>query len=180
MAIFKIVPFKYDSYRGGNNDQYVINQKINYILRPDAAKQLLFGGFNVMLGTPEQIIEQFCIVNYWHNRFGHIPVQHIVLSLDSYSFIEGRTSPQQLAMVIDRFCMHTFGNEYQVVYAIHEDSFNLHAHIIINTVNLRTGKLLPWRQSDHRDLCEVMEFLLNLTIYRDSKYSIKNLHPTYS
>lgn len=180
MAIFKVVPFKNNIPQTHLDYQRIIYQKINYIFRPDAAKQLLFGGFNVLLSTPEQIADLFCIPSLWHNRSGHIPIQHIVLSLDPYSFIEDRVSPKDLATVIDRFCLHEFGDDYQVVYAIHEDALNLHAHILINTVNLNNGKLLPWRQEDHRNLCEFMDFLLRLTIYRDTKYPMRKLPLVYS
>lgn len=38
-----------------------------------------------------------------------------------------------------RFAEEAFGGEYETVLAVHTDRNHLHAHIIINSVNMVTG-----------------------------------------
>ena len=183
MAILKLVPYERSPHLDAVYDNVrAINNEINYITRPDGAIHHLCGGFNVLLSTPENMIEQFLTVNRWHNRDcdSHIPIRHLVLSLDPYSFIEERVTPHQLALIADRFCSHEFGDEYQVIYAIHEDTANLHVHILVNTVNLRTGLLLPWNYTKESQLYEWMSLILKLNNYWNGKYPINTLHMYYN
>ena len=118
--------------------------------------------------------EQFIIINQWYCKPNFIPIRHIVLSLDPYSY-EDKTLPQQLAAIIDRFCLHVFANDYQVIYAIHEDEIQLHAHIMINTVNLHTRQLLVWDYAKIQEIYYYMDMFLNLNSHWKGKYPIKNL-----
>ena len=180
MAILKLVPFKHQSEENLYiNSEDVIRKKINYITRPEATINHLCGGYNLLLSTPENMIEQFIIVNRWYYRDGHIPVKHIILSLDPYSYIEEQVTPQQLALIVDSFCLHEFGDEYQVIYGIHEDTKNLHAHIIVNTVNLRTGLLLPSNRTKDFEMYEWMSLFLKLTSHWKGNFPINNLYLHY-
>ena len=163
MALLKLVPFELQpSQEQMINDVTVIQNKIEYILRPDKAINHIHGGYNFILGSPNEIIEQFLCVNRWHQKMGHIPIRHMVLSLNPYSCVEEKITPHQLALIADRFCLHEFAEDYQALYAIHEDTQHLHAHILINTVNLRTGKLLPWNYTKETEMYEWMSLMLKL------------------
>ena len=181
MAMFKLVPFEQQpGQEHFINDETVIQNKIEYILRPDKAIHHIHGGYNFILGTSEEIIEQFLYVNRWHSKTGHIPIRHMLLSLNPYSCVEEHFTAQQLALIVDRFCLHEFADEYQVIYAIHEDTLHLHAHILVNTVNLRTGNLLPWNYTKESEMYEWMSLILKLNNHWKGKYPINQLIMCYS
>ena len=62
---------------------------------------------------------------------------------------------------------------YQCIYAIHEDTAYVHAHILINTVNVDTGKLLDMNKAFCNSLEEEITFLVKLYGQRFLKYPMK-------
>lgn len=66
---------------------------------------------------------------------------HLVISFD-------KGVSEQLAYKVAEECAAYYSNEYQFVFALHTNTENLHAHIILNAVNVRTGKKFSQSRSE--------------------------------
>ena len=180
MAILKLVPFKKKPGEEYINCSDVIKGEIDYIMRSDKIIHNICGGHNFVMGTPAEIHMQFMALTRWYNRDYHVPVRHLILSLDPYSYIEDSVTPYQLAMIADRFCQHEFGYEHQVLYAVHEDSKSLHVHILVNTVGLyNEGRLLRWDYSKKAEIYEWLSMILKMPYYWKGNHPIENLKMVY-
>ncbi len=84
-----------------------------------------------------------------------------------------------------RFAEEAFGGEYETVVAVHTDRNHLHAHIIINSVNMVTGYKFQYNNGDWKykfqtitnKLCEKYGFHVTLTEY--SKESTNVARPQW-
>ena len=179
MAILKLVPYtRYAGLAPDIANEQLIRNAIYYITNKESNPDHRYGGYNFVCGTADEIIAQFLALNRYYHRANHIPIRHIVLSLDSYN--EYFITPYQLERIVNRFCLDMFGDEYQVAYGIHENTANLHAHIIVNTVNFHTGLLLPWNYTMEQRIYETMKLILRLNSYWKGAYPITRLKMCYS
>lgn len=181
MALLKIV--NYEDFHDCDTPQPIevtISKKIDYVINPDSNKYNLYGGFNfVNMSNSHAIADQFISLSSTYYSRNFVPVQHIILSLDPLTY-EDNTTPEQLALIVHRFCKYTFGNDYQVIWGIHNDEVNLHAHIVINTVNIYAGTLLPWNKQMMNVIYNEMAFVLKLNSYWKGAKPITKLIMVYS
>ena len=75
-----------------------------------------------------------------------------------------------------RFAEEAFGGEYEAVVAVHTDRNHLHAHIIINSVNMVTGYKFQYHEGK---LCDDTDCTLlrqntakSLKIWQDHNGSV--------
>lgn len=68
---------------------------------------------------------------------------HFVISLNP-----GEGTPEIMYDIAMRFAEEAFAGEYEAVVAVHTDREHLHAHIIINSVNMVTGYKFQCRDGD--------------------------------
>ena len=95
---------------------------------------------------------------------------HFVISLKP-----GEGTPEIMYDIAMRFAEEAFAGEYEAVVAVHTDREHLHAHIIINSVNMVTGYKFQCRDGDWKykfqpitnKLCE--EYGLHITPAEYSK-----------
>ena len=60
-------------------------------------------------------------------------------ALKRYQLPAGEGTPEIMYDIAMRFAKEAFAGEYEAVVAVHTDREHLHAHIIINSVNMVTG-----------------------------------------
>lgn len=60
---------------------------------------------------------------------------HIILS-----FKEGEVSPDTVFELTERFVKEYLGNDYEAVFAVHDNTEHPHSHIVFNSVSFRDGK----------------------------------------
>lgn len=133
MAVFKIAEPAQNVY-----DEGYIAEKINYILQPEKIRSGYWGGFGFLKCSVTEVIDQFYIVKNIYHKSAYIPLRHYIISFDS--FLE-KLTPYQASLIAERVCYDLASEGYQVIYAIHEDTYNLHIHILLNTINLFSGYL---------------------------------------
>ncbi len=172
MAILKFV-----SSGINPTDREIIGREINYLTNKSANPHQLYGGYNFVMGNPEQIMYQFYSVNNLIHK-DHITVRHFVLSFDL--FTEYFVSPNHAALIANRFCSDTLWDDYQILYGIHDDTANLHIHFIVNTVNFRNGYLLPWNYTMEHEIYNTIKLILQLNCSWHGKYPIKNIEAHYN
>ena len=118
-----------------------LEHAINYILQPKKlGNSNLTGGINCLLDSAyEQMKETKQMFRKTGGRQGY----HFVISLKPD---EG--TPEIMYDKAMRFAEEAFGGEYETVVAVHTDRNHLHAHIIINSVNMVTGYKFQYHEGD--------------------------------
>ena len=100
----------------------------------------LAGGINCL---PEMAYQQMKATKRMFGKTGGRQGYHFVISLKPR---EG--TPEIMYDIAMRFAEETFAGEYEAVVAVHADREHLHAHIIINSVNMVTGYKFQCRDGD--------------------------------
>lgn len=68
---------------------------------------------------------------------------HIIIS-----FVPGETTEEIAFDIVERFAKEYLKDEYEAVYAVHNDKDHMHAHLIFNSVNLVTGVKYEYRKGE--------------------------------
>ena len=118
-----------------------LEHSINYILQPKKLGEAnLAGGINCL---PEMAYRQMKATKQMFGKTGGRQGYHFVISLKP-----GEGTPEIMYDIAMRFAKEAFAGEYEVVVAVHTDREHLHAHIIINSVNMVTGYKFQCRDGD--------------------------------
>ncbi len=118
-----------------------LEHAINYILQPKKlGNSNLTGGINCL---PDSAYEQMKATKQMFGKAGGRQGYHFVISLKPD---EG--TPEIMYDIAMRFAEEAFGGEYETVVAVHTDRNHLHAHIIINSVNMVTGYKFQYHEGD--------------------------------
>ena len=145
-----------------------LEHSINYILQPKKLGEAnLAGGINCL---PEMAYRQMKATKQMFGKIGGRQGYHFVISLKP-----GEGTPEIMYDIAMRFAEEAFAGEYEAVVAVHTDREHLHAHIVINSVNMVTGYKFQCRDGDWKykfqpitnKLCE--EYGLHITPAEYSK-----------
>lgn len=123
MSIIKFINSK-------NRGLQALKQGISYIMNPEKTSQNLIHGNGVSKNNTYK--DMNTVQNLLGKETGRTYV-HFVISFD-------RDVSAQKAYDVTNKCCDYFAVEYQYICAIHTNTENCHAHVILNTVNLQTGK----------------------------------------
>lgn len=139
-----------------------LEHALKYIMQPKKlGKDNLVGGVNCL---PEMAYEQMKATKQMFGKNGGRQGYHFVISLKP-----GEGTPEIMYNIAMRYVEEAFNGEYEAVVAVHTDREHLHAHIIINSVNMVTGYKFQYRDGDWKykyqpitnKLCE--EYGLHIT-----------------
>ncbi len=109
-----------------------LKQAITYILKPEKLGAAnLVGGVNCL---PEKAYEMMKATKKMFQKTGGRQGYHLVISLKP-----GEGTPEQMYDIAMRFAEELLHNEYETVVAVHTDREHLHAHIVLNSVNMVNG-----------------------------------------
>ena len=145
-----------------------LEHSINYILQSKKLGEAnLAGGINCL---PEMAYRQMKATKQMFGKTGGRQGYHFVISLKP-----GEGTQEIMYDIAMRFAEEAFAGEYEAVVAVHTDREHLHAHIIINSVNMVTGYKFQCRDGDWKykfqpitnKLCE--EYGLHITPAEYSK-----------
>lgn len=118
-----------------------LEHSINYILQSKKLGEAnLAGGINCL---PEMACQQMKVTKRMFGKTGGRQGYHFVISLNP-----GEGTPEIMYDIAMRFAEEAFAGEYEAVVAVHTDREHLHAHIIINSVNMVTGYKFQCRDGD--------------------------------
>ena len=165
MAITKVMHMKAS---GKARMDIHLKHAVNYILQPKKLGDAnLAGGINCL---PDTAYEQMKSTKQMFGKAGGRQGYHFVLSLKP-----GEGTPEIMYDIAIRFAEKAFGGEYETEVAVHTDRNHLHAHIIINSVNMVTGYKFQYHEGDWKykfqpitnKLCE--EYGLHITPAEYSK-----------
>ena len=149
MAIFKLVKNDYDT-------DEALENVLSYIL--DAEKS------NGYVGGQNLIVDNAIDNIYRERRFFCDKTQkrlyHFIISLEEYEVI----APNELYLLCYSICNYFV--EFQLVFAIHRNTENVHVHFALMPLSLTNEKKAGF---DHATLYGFLEYIRNLL----AKYNIK-------
>lgn len=147
MAVFTVIhaPGKY-------HDPRAYYDLINYVLNPVKSPNFCAGSRGVSLN--QAAFEMECLSQLWNKNRG-LHLRHMVLS---FAPIEEITP--HMAYQIGMQAIEYYGDCYQILFAVHENTGHLHIHIVMNTVNYHTGQKYPGDKADyHRFIAHLQKIL---------------------
>ena len=156
----------YNSHNYSNPN--AVENLASYILNPDKTPSNYTKHFGVLEASPECIQCNFAAIASIHNKDmkGRRKAEHFVISAHGKSEVQEIGGIKGFHEGIIQYCEHLTLN-HQLVFAIHGNTNNLHAHIILNPINFNNGKRLQKNRKFLEDEKELVR-----SIFSD----IKNKH----
>ena len=137
MAILKVFN-GLENGRSKYRDETATEDVLSYIKQEDKTHGLV-GGWAV---DPQNAAYEMNTLNQSVHKEGGVSIRHFVISLDS------DVSAEKMFELAKEFSLY-YGEAYQIVYAVHQDTKHIHSHYGMNTVNYQTkGKY----RGTYRDL----------------------------
>lgn len=144
MAITKVMHMKASKNR---QIDVHLKQAITYILKPEKLGDAnLVGGINCL---PEKAYEMMKGTKRMFQKTGGRQGYHLVISLRP-----GEGTPEQMYDIAMRFAEELLHNEYEAVVAVHTDREHLHAHIVLNSVNMVNGYKFQYHNGDWKAIIQ--------------------------
>lgn len=124
-----------------------LKQAITYILKTEKLGDAnLVGGINCL---PEKAYEMMKTTKKMFQKTGGRQGYHLVISLRP-----GEGTPEQMYDIVMRFAEELLHNEYEAVVAVHTDREHLHAHIVLNSVNMVNGYKFQYHNGDWKAILQ--------------------------
>lgn len=133
MAIVKIVKNNYSSSNSNFIDGIDFTM-LSYITDWYKCKSRYVFGYNVLLASPKVMAEQFQIVRQIFNKETGRLIRHFIVSFSEYEPVD-TVLAANLGLEIAKY----YADQYQIIFAVHEDTDNIHIHFILNTVSFIDG-----------------------------------------
>lgn len=131
MSIIKFI-------NGKNRGAAALKNKIDYILDPEKTNRSISGGNGVELSNAYQ--DMATVQTLMGKESGRRFI-HYVISFEAGIELD-------IAVGICMEIAEYFSEEYQFVWAIHTNTDNLHMHVVLNAVNMRTAKKFSQSKAD--------------------------------
>lgn len=135
MATLKVL-----NERGRYHDDHALYFVLNYIQDHGKAQSGLIGGWAVY---PPNVISEMTTFSRLANKESGVRLRHFVISFSP----DRLSSPEKMFQIANE-CAKYYGDEYQIVFSVHEDRKHLHAHFVMNTISYRTGLKYPGKKKD--------------------------------
>jgi len=128
--------------QGGKNGHAHLKNALEYILKPEKTKDGILAGGNC--GTqPLDVLASFLETKQAFGKMDGRQGYHFVIS-----FAKGETDEHTAYQVIREFCEEYLGDDYENVFAIHDDTEHVHGHIIFNSVSRTEGYKYHYKKGD--------------------------------
>ena len=138
MAISKILYIKDcgSSYNGKH-----LKQALDYIaVKEKTGNGRFITGLNCQ---PEFAYEQMKKTKEKFGKVDQRQAYHLIIS-----FEEGEVDAPKAFEIIGKFAKEYLGEEYEAVYAVHDNTDHIHGHILFNSVSFQTGMKYRYETGD--------------------------------
>lgn len=128
---------------------------INYILNSEKA---IYAGYSMMssLETAAEEMEQTAIR---FNKNSGKRLRHSVLSFSANENVTPEQADEFAAQIIQHYLP-----QYQIVYAVHNNTDNLHIHFVMNQISCIDGQRYRGKKKDYYDFQRHMKRVTGLPI----------------
>ena len=135
MAFFKVMSNNAEGQGPKYHDDNAIRDVLGYVLAEKKCPSGCKGSIGCSL---RDAVEQMEMLAKRMGKYGGIRLRHKILSFQPVEPIS-----VYLARELAERVAWYYGEDYQIVYAVHEDANCLNIHWVMNTVSWRTGRKHP-------------------------------------
>lgn len=150
---------------GKYQDPYSRRDAINYILNFQKMPNRHFNGRGVNVFNAakdmDDVAEKF-------DKTSGVQLRHYILSFDPTEVRD-----PCLAFVISCHFMDYFAQKYQVIFAVHENTANLHTHFIVHSVSYLDGGKFRGTKADHYEMMQTLRHILKYFGLKELRYVSK-------
>lgn len=146
-----------------------LSKALEYITNPDKTQNGILVQNFACSNNPKVATQMFeSVRNQIGTGRGKVLARHI-----HQNFAPNETTPEQAMRIGQELCRKLFDDEYQYVIATHIDKNHIHNHIIVNNVNMYTGRTLNY-QFDRGKRNQLFQQIRNLSdeICREHQLSV--------
>ena len=123
-----------------------------YILNPQKTPHCLIGG---ILVDPDDIVGSMNVVAQQWGKERGVQLRHFILA-----FEPKECSDPKRAFQIGRDLLRYIGQEYQAIFAVHENTANLHLHLMLNSISYIDGHRYYGTKRDYYTLLNCVKSVL--------------------
>lgn len=142
-------------------DEKSYRDAINYISRNNTARYV--GGANVT-SVENAAAEMKETAASFHKDSGK-RIRHSVLSYDN----DEHVTPEMADQFAKKIIQH-YAPEYQIVYAVHEDTDHVHTHFVMNQVSYQDGHRYAGKKKDYYDFQREIKRVTHLSVMTPHKH----------
>lgn len=148
---------------GGRNPSLHLKQSIEYILNPEKTGNGKYvGAGNCLVDTAyETMVDTKRLFGKMRGRQGY----HFVLSFPKDDNVDESLCQKIVAEFAERYLQ----DRYEYVYAVHNNTDHMHAHLVFNSINRFDGKKYRYEKGDWA------KFIQPITNEICKKYSLKEI-----
>ena len=139
--------FKFLNGKGRYHDDNARETVVEYILNPYKARHGYIGGGYVNMENVESIVGSMNKVAQEFGKVNGVQLRHFVIS-----FLPQETRDPYMVYQIGGQITMAICLEYQTVFAVHEDTDNLHIHLMLNSISHQDGHRYAGTRKDYYTL----------------------------
>lgn len=144
---------KFLNAAGKYSDDLALHDVISYVCQFCKTPSGIIGCSD---GLPQCMAQNMVSVSSHYNKYSKVRLRHFVVSFNKRDAV----NKSILASVAEAIC-RTIGCTYQTVYALHEDTDNLHIHFVFNAVSYITGERYRGDKASHYKLIACIRTILH-------------------
>ncbi|MCM1493653.1 MAG: relaxase/mobilization nuclease domain-containing protein [Muribaculaceae bacterium] len=120
-----------------------------YITNPEKTQHhALVGSVNCLPDAVSAYEQMVDTKKYFGKELGR-QGYHIIIS-----FEKGEASPETAFAIGEKFVQEFLQENYEAVYAVHDDKEHCHVHIVYNNVNMETGYKFQYKKGDWKNIMQ--------------------------
>ena len=163
MAVFKVIRNQpeYVGKQGKYHDDQAIETVVSYVLNYEKTRNFFIGGYGVNVNYAAYEMKR--LEAAYDKGYGP-RLRHMVLSVnhEEEKYLgKNRYEVYRQLDFIAQCAIAYYGEEYQIIYAVHENTEYAHVHMVMSTVNYRTGLKYPGKKKDYYDFRNYLNWLLS-------------------
>lgn len=137
MAYLKIRHKESEGYGDGKyHDDASFQTVITYILNPEKTPSNYVGGIAVDVS---HAVQQMEILSNCFGKNDGVHLRHMILAFEPRELSRSRKRSIELTYQLAYPIALYYGQHYQIVYAVHENTEKVHIHFVMNTTSYLTG-----------------------------------------
>ena len=168
---------------GKYKDPYAKFDVINYILDSEKTPHNYYGYFNTGNGLVmnenlsqhvSEIVQSMDETSIQYNKANGVQLRHFFIG-----FAPEELRDYRIANEIGAAIGASLAQEYQTVYAVHEDTEHINIHFVMNSVSQVTGKRYGGHKDEFYRMMNMMRFVLRRYHIYKLEYVSKDAEQAY-
>jgi len=135
------------------HDENAIRDVVAYCLQPKKIPRQLVGAYAVNINQAAYEMERLARAN---GKDHGLRLRHMVLSFSPKEIKRFHNHTYETLKLNGDYAARYYGGQYQIIYAVHEDTDEPHVHFVMNTVNYLSGKKYAGKKEDYYAFCKYL------------------------